>query len=71
MYNRGNLSDTHWPNTWQDAMKMLREPGYKDPTTYYICLSESLLQLGLDEERIQHVQDLWIKGHHPILLPEH
>ena len=22
-------------------MKMLREPGYKDPTTYYICLSES------------------------------
>lgn len=44
MYNRGscgNPSNTHWPNTWQDAMKMLREAGYKDPTTYYVCLSES------------------------------
>ena len=41
MYNRGSCSNTHWPNTWQDAMKVLRETGYKDPMTYYICLSGS------------------------------
>ena len=45
MYNRGHgsrsESDSNWPNNWQDAMRMLREAGYKDPTTYYVCLSES------------------------------
>ena len=70
MYNRGscsNLLDTHWPNTWQDAM-MLYEAAYKDPTTYYICLSGSQYCNWNLMKKESDVHDFWSKGHHPILL---
>jgi len=30
-----------WPTTWSACMNILKEAGYKEPTTYYVCLDES------------------------------
>ena len=30
-----------WPTTWVSCMNILKEAGYKEPTTYYVCLDES------------------------------
>lgn len=30
-----------WPTTWLGCMNILKEAGYKEPTTYYVCLDES------------------------------
>ena len=29
-----------WPSTWQSAIKLLEEHGYKDPINLYICLAD-------------------------------
>lgn len=29
-----------WPTTWASCVQILKEFGYKDPRTYYICLNE-------------------------------
>ena len=30
-----------WPTTWLGCMNVLKEAGYKEPSTYYVCLDES------------------------------
>jgi len=30
-----------WPSTWQAAMKLLLQNGYKSPIEYYVCLNDS------------------------------
>ena len=35
-------SDIHlWPKTWLSCVTILKDFGYKEPLTYYICLNES------------------------------
>ena len=30
-----------WPNSWSMSLDLLKENGYKEPTTYYVCLNPS------------------------------
>ena len=29
-----------WPKTWSACMKVIKDAGYKDPITYYVCLNQ-------------------------------
>ena len=42
MYCKNNQSLLRcWPTTWLGCMNVLKEAGYKEPSTYYVCLDES------------------------------
>ena len=44
MYCKGFKSpdlSKHWPTTWQSAMKLLTQNGYKPPIEYFVCLNDS------------------------------
>ena len=42
MYCKGNADVLKkWPKSWYACMTVLKEKGYKDPKTYYICINES------------------------------
>ena len=40
LYCKGDSGfENLWPRSWQSAMKMLEDQGYKDPLDYFVCLS--------------------------------
>ena len=41
LYCKGNKDlMKKWPTTWAGCMKVLKDAGYREPVTYYFCLSE-------------------------------
>ncbi len=42
LYCKGNQElMKKWPTTWAGCMKVLKDAGYREPVTYYVCLSDS------------------------------
>ena len=43
LYCKGKSPDLskHWPATWQSAIKLLNQNGYKPPIEYFVCLNDS------------------------------
>jgi len=39
--NQGSSAISLWPTTWFSCVNILKDYGYKEPLTYYICLNES------------------------------
>lgn len=71
MYNQGHGSCSE-QNTWQDVMRLLHEAGYKDPTTYYVCLSEShYCNWDLMESVSEMCKISGAKGTIPLLIFQH
>lgn len=35
------IVDSLWPDTWQEALKMMKKAGYEPPKALYVCLNDS------------------------------
>lgn len=50
--------DSLWPCTWQGAMKLLQQAGFRPPKTLHVCLNDSHYGLGCHGGR-KEVSVLW------------